>query len=104
MFFRAPASLLVIAGGLATWSCVGSELASRLVVKVSDARGVPVRGSLVSFTAVSASGSPFAGSALTNKDGIAQDRWTLGTAAGRHEMEARLLDPNSGTSLAFVTF
>ena len=42
--------------------------------------------------------------ATTNKDGVAQDRWTLGTTAGRHGMEARVLDPNTGASLASVGF
>src|SRR5437016_14659517 len=99
MSFRVPALFLVAAGGVA-WSCsgtsvgeavpatleilsgnaqtgaVGAELARPLVVKVTDARGIPVRGSLVSFIAASGSGSPFAGSAITNTDGIAQDGWT----------------------------
>ena len=88
MSFRVPALFLVAAGGLAAWSCsgtsvgdavpatleilsgnaqtgvVGVELATPLVVKVTDARGIPVRGSLVSFIEESGDGSPFAGSAV----------------------------------------
>ena len=64
-----------------------------------------MRDQLVNFRVIAGGGSVFAGSALTNKDGIAQERWTLGTVAGdTQRVEARAVDPETGAGVVFAVF
>ena len=83
---------------------VGTELANPVVVKVTDEGGAAVEGQLVNFRVVSGGGSAFAGSALTNVDGSAQERWTLGPTSGPQQLEARAVDPRTGAAIVFATF
>src|SRR5690349_14440965 len=69
------ASVQIVSGDAQT-GVVATELAQPVVVKVVDVRGAPAAGSLVVFVVTSGGGSVFAGSTVTDKDGIAQDRWT----------------------------
>ncbi|HYR11949.1 MAG TPA: Ig-like domain-containing protein [Longimicrobium sp.] len=98
-----PAEVRVVSGDLQT-APVGQELPQPLVVKVVDDAGRPVRDQLVNFRVTRGGGSVFAGSAITNKDGIAQERWTLGTVADTQQVEARAVDPETGAPLVFATF
>lgn len=98
-----PAQLDVVSGN-DQQAVVGQELAQPLVVKVVDEDGRPVRDQLVNFRVTRGGGSVFAGSSLTNRDGIAQERWTLGTAADSQRVEARAVDPETGAALVFATF
>jgi alpha-tubulin suppressor-like RCC1 family protein len=99
-----PAAVLVVSGDLQTGT-VGEELPQPLVVKVVDEAGRPVRDQLVNFRVTSGGGSVFAGSAITNREGIAQERWTLGTVAGdTQQVEARAVDPETGAGVVFATF
>lgn len=98
-----PAQLLVVSGDLQTGT-VGQELAQPLVVKVVDDAGKPVRDQLVNFRVTRGGGSVFAGSAITNRDGIAQERWTLGTVADTQQVEARAVDSETGAAIVFATF
>lgn len=84
---------------------VGQELPNPLVVLALDNRGHPLRGGLVNFRVLTGGGSMYAGSALTNQAGIAQDYWTLGTRAGVEQtLEVRTVDPSTGAKLNFATF
>jgi alpha-tubulin suppressor-like RCC1 family protein len=99
-----PAAVLVVSGDLQTGT-VGQELPQPLVVKVVDEAGRPVRDQLVNFRVAAGGGSVFAGSAITNREGIAQERWTLGTVAGdTQQVEARAVDPETGAGQVFATF
>jgi hypothetical protein len=99
-----PAAVLVVSGDLQTGT-VGQELPQPLVVKVVDDAGRPVRDQLVNFRVTHGGGSVFAGSAITNREGIAQERWTLGTVAGdTQQVEARAVDPETGAAQVFATF
>ncbi|HEX6042400.1 MAG TPA: Ig-like domain-containing protein, partial [Longimicrobium sp.] len=99
-----PAAVLVVSGDLQTGTA-GQELPQPLVAKVVDEGGRPVRDQLVNFRVVSGGGSVFAGSAITNRDGIAQERWTLGTVAGDTQVvEARAVDTRTGAPIVFATF
>lgn len=101
---RVPASLLIVSGKDQV-GIVGTELAQPLVVRVVNDEGDPVPGQLVNFRVTEGGGSVFAGSALTNQQGIAQERWTLGTQAGSTQaVEARAVDPNTGEPLVFGIF
>ena len=84
---------------------VGTELAAPLVVKVVDTEGQPFPGQLVNFRVVAGGGSVFAGSSITNAEGIARERWTLGTTAGdTQRVEARAINNETGEALRFAIF
>lgn len=99
-----PARMDIVAGQSQTGG-VGEELPDPLVVKVVNASGDPVAKQIVNFHVVSGGGSVFAGTALTNTDGIAQERWTLGPKAGvEQKVEARAVDSGTGEKQVFATF
>ena len=101
---QTPASLDIVSGD-DQQGVVGTELANPLVARVEDANGLPIIGQLVNFRVTSGAGSVFAGSGLTNAQGIVQDRWTLGTStADSQRVEARAVDPNTGARIVFSTF
>lgn len=98
------ASLDVVAGDLQD-GIVGTELAAPLVARVLDANGQPIAGQLMNFRVVRGGGSVFAGSAMTNVDGEARERWTLGTStADSQTVEARAIDNTTGAPLVFGVF
>ncbi|HEX6367741.1 MAG TPA: Ig-like domain-containing protein [Longimicrobium sp.] len=98
-----PAQLDVVSGN-DQQGTVGQELAQPLVVKVVDEDGRPVRDQLVNFRVTRGGGTVFAGSAITNRDGLAQERWTMGTVADSQRVEARAVDQETGAALVFATF
>jgi hypothetical protein len=99
-----PAKVLVVSGDLQTGT-VGKELAAPLVVRVVDEKARPIEGQIVNFRVTAGNGTVFAGAALTDKDGQARERWTLGTVAGdTQRVEARAVDPETGEALVFATF
>jgi hypothetical protein len=101
---RIPASMQIVSGDLQV-APVGTELPDPLVVRVLDDRGRPVRGQIINFRVVSGGGSVFAGSAETNGDGEARERWTLGpTPRDTQRVEARAVDPATGQALTFAVF
>jgi alpha-tubulin suppressor-like RCC1 family protein len=99
-----PALVLVVSGNEQEGTA-GQELAQPLVVRVVDENDRPVRNQLVNFRVTAGGGTVFAGSALTNNQGIAQERWTLGpVAADSQRVEARAVDPETGAALVFAVF
>jgi adhesin/invasin len=100
-----PAARLDIVSGDNQSAIVGTELSQPLVARVVDANGNPVVGQVVNFHVTKGNGSVFAGSGLTNANGIAQERWTLGTStADSQVVEARAVDSNTGAPLVFGEF
>ncbi len=81
-----------------------AELPQPLVVRVVDANGQPVQGQIVNFRVTAGGGSMFAGAGSTNAQGIVQDRWTLGPAAGAQTAEARAVDNTTGAAIVFAKF
>ena len=75
-----PARVELVSGENQTGT-VGVELGSAVVAKVVDEAGHPVKGQLVNFRVASGGGSVFAGSSLTDAQGTARERWTLGTTS-----------------------
>ncbi|MBB4635282.1 Ig-like domain-containing protein [Longimicrobium terrae] len=99
-----PARLVLVSGDLQTGT-VGQELPAPLVVRVLDDKDRPVRNQLVNFVVTAGGGSVFAGSALTNSDGEARERWTLGpVAAHTQRVEARAVNAETGAALVFGEF
>jgi hypothetical protein len=98
-----PASLLIVSGDTQVAS-VGSELPTALVVRVLDSTGSPVAGQAINFRVVAGGGTVFAGVGTTNSNGMAQERWTMGTAPGPQTLEARAVDSTTGAAIVFGTF
>jgi len=99
----APARVDVVSGNQQA-AVAGTELPQPLVVRVVDARARPVSGRAVTFVVTAGGGHVAAGTVVTNADGVAQDRWTLGTAsADSQRVEARVVDA-AGTAAVLATF
>ena len=101
---KVPAALSVVAGADQTDS-IGATLATAITVRLTtaDASALPIPGTVVSFVVTSPNcGRAFAGSAATNADGRASERWELGTKAGACTMEARAVDAD-GTPRVLAT-
>lgn len=97
-----PAAASIVSGDLQT-VVAGGELPQALRVRVTDGRGRPMTFQVVAFSVVTGGGSMLAGFAKTNLDGVAEDRWRLGTTAGdTQRVEARVI-ANSGSPTTVVT-
>ena len=72
---------------------VGTLLDIPLRVRVSNARGDPLRGVRVAWTP--ASGTVSATTSQTDAAGIAETRWTLGTVAGLQQLQASIAGRSS---------
>ena len=110
------AAIVDVVQGDAQVDTVGQQLPVpiRVVVydtsAVSDAVGVrgaaatptPVPGQLVNFVVVSGGGSVFAGAAITDSAGHAQELWTLGGAAGAQCLEARAVNQETGAPITYA--
>ncbi|MBC7790317.1 MAG: hypothetical protein H7Z74_10260 [Anaerolineae bacterium] len=94
---------LIIVAGEAQSAQANTELPQPLVVRVTNAKGHPARDQVVNFRVVEGGGSVYAGASLTNKDGIAQEWFTLGPS-GPQVVEVRAVDPTSGAKQFFATF
>jgi len=95
-------SLSVVSGDQQQ-GAAGQELPNPLVVKVTKSDGGPVRGQILNFRVVEGGGSVFAGAALTDERGIAQERWTLGSS-GAQKVEVRAVSNSTGEPQVFATF
>lgn len=82
----------------------GSELPRPLVVRVM-AGEVPIANQIVNFVVTAGGGRMYAGTALTNASGIAQDYWTLGETIGStQEVQVRAVDPVTGSPVVYGSF
>jgi adhesin/invasin len=95
---RPPAALEVLAGedqsGMA-----GAQLPSPIIVVVLDDQGLPVPDQPVTFQVVAGGGSVDAASARTNAAGLAQVRWTLGTAMNTEQRLVARAGSGNGPSV-----
>lgn len=107
---KAPADLtpptlsLGVVSGRRQQAPAGQELPQPLVVQVLDSKLRPVKGQLVTFRVLSGGGSVYAGSSLTNADGIAQDYWTMGPQPGPARLLVRAVDPRTGEKRNIALF
>lgn len=82
----APSALVVVSGA-AQRAAAGSSLAKPIVIRVVDANGSGVANVSVQL---SPSGGSVADTALvTDADGVAKARWTMGRSAGEHALAMR---------------
>ena len=86
-----PHDIEVVAGANQS-APVGAPLPDSIVVRVTDAMSRPVAGQRVAFTVVGASGgSVGTDTAVTNADGRAGVRWTLGPTSGAQSLNATVV-------------
>ena len=99
---RDPTAIVVVNGN-GQQGAAGQVLANPLIVKVTDARGRAVPGQVVTFHVTSGGGSVFSGTVTTDADGIARERWRLGTSAGGAQaLEARVVIGSGATVTTFT--
>lgn len=72
-----PTTFAKVAGDGQT-APAGSAVADSLAVRVTDAHGNPVPGTLVSWTVLSGGGAASPAQSSTDANGVARTRWTLG--------------------------
>jgi hypothetical protein len=99
-----PTLSLGVVSGRRQQAVVGKELPRPLVVQILDSRLRPVKGQLVTFRVLSGGGSVYAGTSLTNADGIAQDYWTMGPQPGPARLLVRAVDPTTGQKRNIALF
>jgi hypothetical protein len=99
-----PELSLAIVSGDSQIGAPGTELPLPLTAVVQDARGRPVRNQLVNFQITAGGGSVFAGAAVSDRDGVVREWWTLGPEPGVNTLEARAVHPATGEKLVFATF
>src|SRR6202008_50636 len=98
-----PAAWPILAGDGQT-AAVPAQLDGPLRVRVTDADGRAVRNREVRFEVLSGGGSVNPGALLTDRDGVAETRWTLGTVAGGTQRVAARVTDGAGGVLASATF
>ena len=94
---RAAAQLAIVSGSGQTGPAA-SQLPDPLVVRALDAQGQPMQGLTVGFTVASGGGQVSQGVVVTDGNGFASTRWTLGSNAG-----AQSLFASTGNVTAFFT-
>lgn len=113
---KLTASAVEVIQGDGQVDTVGQQLPLAIRVQVVDTNGAhpaagpesadgaptPVPGQLVNFVVTSGDGHVFAGAALTDSLGRAQELWTLGPPAGTQCMEARAVDQETGQPITFA--
>ena len=91
-----PAAVEIVAGN-GQQAVVGSQLPEPIVLRVVDAAGRGVPGTLVTFHVVAGGGTTALGTGQTDENGEAREWWKLGTTTAEvHRVEARL----AGSGLA----
>jgi hypothetical protein len=81
---RSPdGQILRVVGGDGQISAAGTELASPLMVRVTNARGKPIAGASLEWT-TAGDGRVDPERPVTNDSGLARAAWTLGTQNGRN--------------------
>lgn len=99
------ASTIEVVSGDAQTGVAGDELPAAVVVRVRDSSGLPVPGQLINFHVVAGGGGVFAGAALSDANGVARERWTLGTVTGQPQrLEAAAVDANADAAIVFASF
>jgi len=94
---------ITMADGNNQSATVGTELPNPLVALILNKTGQPIAGQVVNFKVVSGGGEVFAGAATSDANGLARERWTLGTTAGAQKVEVRAVD-STGAAVVYATF
>jgi len=85
---------VLVLGGSGQTGTVGEILAQPLMLRLTNSSGQPLPGVALTMTVAPGGGSLFAGTVISEADGVARNRWQLGTVAGEQEVQVRSLDRN----------
>jgi hypothetical protein len=97
-------ALIVFAGDTQTAE-VGATLAAPIIAKVVDNLGNPVPGRVVDFRVTKGGGSVYAGSSISDANGLVVERWALGWMPNApQELEARGVSNITGDSILYARF
>jgi hypothetical protein len=99
-----PLARVVIVAGDPQTAPAGTELPQPLTVRAEDAGGRPVQGQVLTFVVTAGGGSVPAATVQTDAEGMAANRWTLGTGLGEQRLEVRTTDPATGQPRTFAEF
>lgn len=98
-------AVMDILGGDGQSGPPGQELPTALTVLVKDDAAAIIAGQPVNFVVVKGGGRVFAGGNITNSQGIAKERWTLGNIVGDEQVvEVRAVDNATGVGKVFARF
>lgn len=86
--FGPPTELVVVSGDRQS-ATVAAALATPIVLRVVDAQGRAVPGATITPSPVTGSGTASQATLVTDAAGEASFVWTLGTLAGRQQLDAR---------------
>jgi tol-pal system beta propeller repeat protein TolB len=96
-----PIRMDVVAASTPFVQC-GEEIP--VVANVTNHTGKGVTNVLVNFNVLEGSGRVFGGAALTNKQGVARDYWTIGDEANvSNTIAVRTVDPTTGAKVTHFT-
>ena len=98
-----PAKMEVVSGD-SQHGVVGDELAQPVAVRVVDASGRPLRAVAVEFHVIAGGGKVASGTVSTDANGVAEDRWTLGTDAGVDQAVQASVRDAVGQPIVLATF
>jgi adhesin/invasin len=100
---QTPGSLVMVQGNLQSVQG-GQELANPIVVRLLDTEGKPIEKVAVGFSVVVGGGAVNPGSVLTDENGEARTKWTLGTSDANQVLQARApgLDPLNVNAVALL--
>jgi len=85
----------------------GQTLPDPMVVRIETTRGRktgPASGVLVNFVVTQGGGSMYAGTGMTDENGVASDWWTLGPEEGPNELEVRAVHGAAGVKELYGSF
>jgi WD40 repeat protein len=100
----APHVTLNVVSGNTQSGPVNTRLPQPIRVQVLNNAHQPVPNFLLDFVVTSGGGSVFGGAEITNAQGFADERWTLGPRLGRQTLEAREVNPSSGVAASYGEF
>ena len=99
-----PPAAVSIVDGQSQSGVAGTQLALPLRVRVTDSTGRSIPNWVVTFHVTQGGGSVFSGAAMTSAEGIAVERWTLGTStADSQRVEVRAVRED-GAPVVFAEF
>ncbi len=97
-----PLAVVQVKSGDSQTAVVGTELPTAISVRALDESGAPIAGQIVNFKVTQGGGNVFAGSAITDANGNASERWTLGPLVGVQKTEIRVVN-SAGIAIVFAT-
>ncbi len=93
-----------VVSGNAQSSPVNTLLPIPIRVQVLRGNGQPYANFLIDFVVTSGGGSVYGGAEITDGNGYAQERWTLGPRLGPQTLQARAVSPTSGAENSYGNF